>query len=419
VDQILNRVEILLLIAALVAIVARRLHVPSSVGLVVAGGALAFFDVSPGLDLTRDLIYNAFLPPLIFEAAIDLKWKELWHNFGVVLLLASAGVLVSAGVTAAGMRYIAGWPVPASLLFGSLIAATDPVSVIALFREAGLRGRLRLLVEAESLFNDSTAAILFGTALAFAAAGTGGGAAAIGLDILRTIGGAIVVGCVVAGVALLLAGRTTDHLVEITFTTVAAYGSFILAEQRHFSGVLACLTAGLIVGNLGVSMGAISHRGREAVEGFWAYAAFVVNSLIFLLIGMREAREDFLTAVASAVVAIPLVLAARAVAIYPLCAVIAPTRHRVERRHQHVLFWGGLRGALALALALGLPPDVAFREQIVRVTFAVVAFSLIVQGSTMRPLLRWLGQLPRADATPMPSPAERPGEESDLPSAPA
>ena len=193
---------------------------------------------------------------------------------------------------------------------------------------------------------------------------------------------------------LLLAGHAEDHLVEITFTTVAAYGSFLLAEHFHVSGVLATLTAGLMMGNLG-PLGAISIHGREAVQAFWDYAAFVANSLVFLLIGMHEARENFTAVWLPAVAAILLVLLGRAVAIYPCCFLFSWSALRVTTRHRHILFWGGLRGALALALALGLPPQVPARESIIAVSFAVVAFSIFVQGLTMTPLLRRFGEIPR------------------------
>ena len=166
------------------------------------------------------------------------------------------------------------------------------------------------------------------------------------------VGGSLFCGALVAGAALLLTGRTEDHLVEITFTTVAAYGSFLLAEHFHLSGVLATLTAGLIMGNIG--RWSLTDRGREAVQAFWEYAAFVANSLVFLLIGMRETRPEFLTRWPSVLRPL-LVTLARAVAVYPCCVLFRGLRSAVSTRHQHVLFWGGLRGALALALALALP----------------------------------------------------------------
>jgi hypothetical protein len=273
----IESVELLLLVAAVVAMVARRLRLPYSVGLVLGGLVLAWVPFAPDIALTRELIFNAFLPPLIFEAAIYIAWPTLRKDLPVVLTLATVGVVLSAGITTAGMHVLAHWSWPASLLFGVLISATDPVSVIATFKEAGVHGRLRELVEAESLLNDSTAAVGFGIAIAFA---TGAAITPLGTAqfLAVTIVGGVACGAAVAAALLALAGRTEDPLVEITFTTIAAYGSFLLAEHLEVSGVLATLTAGIMLGNLG-PLGAISPRGREAVQSFWDYAAFVVNSL--------------------------------------------------------------------------------------------------------------------------------------------
>jgi CPA1 family monovalent cation:H+ antiporter len=294
------------------------------------------------------------------------------------------------------MFYLVHWDWLSCAVFGILIAATDPVSVIATFREAGARGRLMVLVESEALFNDGTAAVAFGVALLFA---TGHPPTAVHAlaTLAATVIGGLMCGALVACGALLLAGRTEDHLVEISFTTVAAYGSFLLAEQFHLSGVLATLAAGLLMANYR-SLGEISPRGKEAVEAFWEYAAFLANSLVFLLIGMRGVHVHVLAIWFSAAAAILLVTLGRAAAIYPCCALFAWSGRRVSARHQHVLFWGGLRGALALALALGLPPSIPMRDDIVAISFAVVAFSVFVQGLTMTPLLRYVGEIPHPHA---------------------
>jgi len=328
---------LLMLVAAIVAMLARHLRVPYSVGLVVAGITLAFLPFAPKVELTKDLIFTVLLPPLIFEAAFYLHWKELRRDLPVILLLASVGVLLSAATTALGMHVAAGWQWPSALVFGVLIAATDPVSVIATFKEAGITGRLRLLVEAESLFNDGTSAVAFGIVVALAV-GQSLTPVAMGATLFLTVGGGLLCGALLAGILILIVGRTNDYLVEITFTTVAAYGSFLLAEYFHLSGVLATLTAGLMLGSIG-SRGAISDRGRDAVEAFWEYAAFVANSLVFLLIGMHEAHQNFAAVWVSALAAITLVILGRALAIYPSCFLFWRSAFRVSLRHQHILFW--------------------------------------------------------------------------------
>jgi len=383
----------LLLVAAVVAMLTRRFHLPYSAGLVAAGIVLAFLPFAPRVELTKDLIFTALLPPLLFEAAFYIPWDQLRRNFPVIVVLATLGVLLSAFVTAAGMHYFVHWQWLSALAFGVLIAATDPVSVIATFKEAKAHGRLLLLIESESLFNDGTAAVAFGFVVALAS-GQRLTSFEVSFLLLKVVGGGILCGAVVALVALLLAGRADDHLVEITFTTVAAYGSFLLADHLGFSGVLATIVAGLVMGNF-KKINAISPRGREAIQAFWEYAAFVANSLIFLLIGMHEAHQNFAAMFLSAATAIALVTFARAVAIYPCSLLFSRSSLRVTMKHQHALFWGGLRGAVALALALGLPSEFPNREEIISVSFAVVAFSVFVQGLTIKPLLHRIGEISR------------------------
>ncbi len=387
----LSQLGLLLFVSALVAMLTRRLRMPYTVGLVLAGMGLYFFHFYIKWHLSKDLIFSVFLPPLVFEAALFISWREFKKDLPVVALLASVGVLLAATLTAAGMHYALNWDWASAVVFGVLIAATDPVSVIATFKEARVHGRLRLLIEAESLLNDGTAAVAF-VAVLGALAGGHQDFVSIGGAMLMTMVGGALIGAVVASGFLLLAGRTPDYLVEITFTTLAAYGSFFVAEQFHMSGVLAALTAGLVVGNFR-SSALITDAGRHALEPFWEYVAFIANSLIFLLIGAQEAQQHFNGLWRPAVVAILLVTLGRAAAIYPLCAVFSRSRLKVDSRHQHVLFWGGLRGALALALALALPDDLPHHDAIITLTFAVVAFSVFVHGLTITPLLRWLGLL--------------------------
>ena len=383
----------LLLIAVFVAMLTQKLNLPYSAGLVAAGIFLAFSRFSPGLSLTKDLLFTVLLPPLIFQAAFYIQWSQLRRDLGIIVVLATLGVVLSAGLTTVGMHYLASWQWEGALVFGVLIAATDPVSVIAAFQEAGARGRLPLLVEAESLFNDGTAAVGFAMVLRIVQGHSPSPMQATG-ELLRMAGGGLLCGAAVAGAALLLVGNTQDHLVELALTTVAAYGSFLIAERFQMSGVLATLSAGLTLGNIG-SLGRISDRGKQAVQDFWEYAAFVANSLIFLLIGMRVAMQDFRSVWLPAVIAILLVTLGRAAAVYPCCALFARSESRVPARYQHLLFWGGLRGALALALALALPEEVPQRDAIVTISFAVVAFSIFAQGLSIKPLLRAAGQWPR------------------------
>ena len=379
---------LVLLTASLVAIISRRLRMPYSVGLVIAGMALTLLPTAVELPLTRDLIFSIFLPPLIFEAALRLDWKAFRRDLPVTAGLAFPGVAIAAFVVAAGMHFLTGWSWIGAALFGVLIAATDPVSVIAFFREANVNRRLSMLVEAESLLNDGAAAVGFTLLVAIAAGGTVTPIALIG-SLVWTVAGGVMMGLLVSGGLLILAGSTEDHLVEITLTTIAAYGAFLLAERCQMSGVLASLSAGLLVGNFGM-MRSISESSQGHVIAFWEYAAFLANSVVFILIGGQEAHQHQTFVASDTAAAILLVLAGRALAVYPLCALFTRSKLRIDGKYQHVLVWGGLRGALALALALALPASIPERKEIVAVSFAVVAFSVFGQGLTMPWLLRHL-----------------------------
>jgi CPA1 family monovalent cation:H+ antiporter len=262
--------------------------------------------------------------------------------------------------------------------------------VIASFRELKVQPRLAMLVESESLLNDGVAAVGFAVLAAVAISGGSPGVATVVPSFLWTLFGGILIGGAVAHAVLIIAGRTSDHLVEIALTTVAAYASFLGAESLHASGVLASLTAGLIVGNMG-AMGSISDDGREHVLSAWEYFAFLANSFVFLLIGFHEASQPIhQLGWKVGLAAIVLVLIGRAVAVYPLSALFGRSKLALPARYQHVLFWGGLRGALALALALALPAEVPERLAIIVTAFLVVAFSIFVQGLTMPWLVRRL-----------------------------
>ena len=383
-------IGLLLLVACLIGMISRRVGLPYSVGLVAAGLLIALIPEAPEFTLSRDLIFNILLPPLVFEAAMQLPWKDFRRELPVTITLALIGVALAALVVAAGLHYWLQWSWIGAGLFAVLIAATDPVAVIAAFKEMKADRRLCMLVESESLLNDGVVAVAFAV-LAAIAAGASAHAGSVIPAFLWTLFGGALVGALASGLMLLLAGRTNDHLVEITLTTLAAYGSFLIAERLHASGVLASLTAGLMIGNLGAK-GPISASGRPHVLAAWEFFAFVANSFVFLLIGMQlvgmsVTRLGWVTAA----IAILLVLAGRAIAVYPLLTLFRPSKLRVPLAFQNVLFWGGLRGALALALALTVPLTVPERDPIILSAFVVVAFSIFVQGLTMPTLVNRLG----------------------------
>ena len=386
-----EQLGLIVLIGALVAVAARRLKIPYTVGLVIAGIVLAILPIEFELNFSKELLFKVLLPPLIFEAAINIRWQDLRKDLGPIIVFATLGVLLSAAVTATIMHFAVGWIWPAAIIFGVLIAATDPVSVIATFKEAKVGGRLRLLVEAESLFNDSTAAVAFTAALAFGFGQTLG-LASTALAMLWSIGGGILSGLVVGGLALLIIGNTKDHLVELAMTTIAAFASFWLADHFELSGILATTTAGILIGNVSY-FGRITEKGGEYIEYFWEFAAFVVNSVVFVILGINVAHQGLAKFGLTILVAIIAVILGRAAAVYPCSILFAWSSLKIERNHQHIMFWGGLRGALALALALGIPDSLTYRQEVLAVTFGVVAFSLFVQGLTITPMLRRLKEV--------------------------
>jgi CPA1 family monovalent cation:H+ antiporter len=401
---LLAPIGILLLVACLIAILSRRLGLPYIVGLVVAGFLIALLPSSPDVPLSRNLIFNILLPPLVFEAALQLDWRRFRRELPLTLTLAFLGVAVAAAIVAAGMHWVVGWSWIGAALFGVLIAATDPVSVIASFREMGCTPRVSMVVESESLLNDGVAAVGFAV-VSLIAAGASPGPAQVIPAFLWSLGGGVAIGIAVSMAVLLIVGRTDDPLVEITLTTIAAWGSFLIAEHLHASGIISALSAGLMIGSLGTRL--LSPGGEDRVNSAWEYFAFLANSIVFILIGMNVANQPLrLLGSGAAAAAILLVLAGRGLSIYPLAALFSRSGWRLSAAYQHTLFWGGLRGALALALALAIPATVPERNAIIVTAFVVVAFSILVQGLTMPMLIKRFGLAGKQPEEPVAAPAE-------------
>lgn len=389
------RILLLFLTATAVALVARHFRLPYTVALVVAGLGLGSINAFQPPHLTKELLFAVFLPGLIFEAAFHIEFVEFWRNRRAVLALAVPGVAASVALTALiltpviGALHIAnGFDWRYSLVFAAVIAATDPIAVVSLFRRLGVPKRLGLLVEGESLLNDGTAVVFFSLILAFV---SGEKITAVGMlfDFALIVGAGAAVGIAVGLAASYLIRWVDDAMLEITVTTLAAYGSFLAAEQFHVSGVIATVAAGLICGNFGARTG-MSPTTRLAVEVFWEYLAFALNSLVFLLIGF-EVRIDALLAVWPAIIAaFVAVTAGRGIVVASVGLLLHRTGEKIPRAWLPVLTWGGLRGGLSMVLALGLPTEFPSRELVIAMTFGVVLLSILGQGLTMGPLLRLL-----------------------------
>jgi CPA1 family monovalent cation:H+ antiporter len=388
------QVEILvlemLLIVSLVAVVTRRFRVPYTVALVVAGLVLSL-RARLDIGITPQLILSLFLPPLVFEAAFHLPLRDLRRDGIAVFLLAVPGVLLAMVIVGGVLTLAGGLSLPLALVFGALIAATDPVSVLAIFRRLGVPKRLEVLIEAESLFNDGTAIVLFNLALAGALSG-GFRVWEGAFEFLWVSIGGLAIGLALGWVTAQLLARVDDYLVETTLTTVVAFGSYLLAEQLHVSGVLAVLAAGLVTGSLGTR--GMSPTTRIVVFNFWEYAAFLANSAVFLLIGLHIDLPLLAESWQLILLAIAAVLVSRAVATYLTTRGVA----RFPLRWSHAVFWGGPRGAIALALALSLPASLGeSRNLLLALTFGVVLFTILVQSMTMDGLLRRLKVIERSE----------------------
>jgi CPA1 family monovalent cation:H+ antiporter len=388
----------LLLAAFAIAIVARRLRIPYTVAL-VAGGLMLSWLRLPHLSplaagqrpdwLTPDVILILFLPALVFEGSVKLDVRDLLRDSVPLLLLANLGVLLAAVVTGCLAHWATGLPLPIAFLFGAIISATDPISVLAIFKDLRMNKRLSVIIEGESLLNDGTAAALFQIVLAGILAGHLGVARGIGQFAYAVVGGAIL-GTLLGYAASRITGTIDDPEVEITLTTVVAYGSYLLAYQLHLSGIIATAAAGLIVGNLGAKY-RMSPETRAALQAFWGYVAFAMNSLVFLLIGLEVHIDALARSWRPVLISVGAVLVGRAVSVYLLVPTSNLFAAMIPTRWQHVIVWGGLRGALALALALSLDSTFPDRDRVLDLTFGVVVFSILVQGLSMKPVLRLLG----------------------------
>lgn len=396
-DNVFNLIELeylilgALLIVAFVAVVVRRFRIPSTVMLVLVGIALSF-STSQTIEVTSDFILFVFLPPLLFEAAFHLDLRQFQRDTPIIALLAIVGVLLSTIIVAGIVSVGTGLPLGVALVFGSLIAATDPVSVVAIFRKLGAPKRLEVLLEGESLFNDGTAIVLFGLAIEALLGGEFNFVDGI-LDFILVSGGGIIVGLGLGWVASRLIAMVDDHLIGTTLTTVLAFGAYLVAEQLHLSGVLAVVAAGLVTGSIGER--GMSPTTRIVVFNFWEYVTFLVNSAIFLMIGLQIEVSALWENRVLGLWAVLAVLVARAISIYGLTSL----GQGIPSKWRHVLFWGGLRGAIALALTLSLPAAMGdHRNTLTLMTFSVVLFTLLVQGISMEGLLRRLGLITVSDA---------------------
>lgn len=385
----------LFIIIILVGIGARYFRLPYTTILVLAGLGLELLGFLPPIELTPELVLLLFLPPLAFEAAFHLDIDRLRQDLTPVAVLALLGVILSMAVAGLVLVVTLGIPWQVALLFGTLIAATDPVSVVAVFRELGVAKRLSTLMESESLFNDGTSIVLFRLVLAVVLTGTFSPVAGL-LEFARLVLGGMALGFGLGYLASRFLARIEDYLIEISTTVVLAWGSYLLGEYMQVSGVITVVVAGLVLGNYGARI-SFSPTTKIVLEHVLEFLSFVANSFIFLLIGLQVNFIDLRTNGAAIFWAIVAALLARAVSVYVLSALMGRISNPIPLKWRHLLFWGGLRGGVTLALALSLPTSVPGRETLIVAAFGVVLFTLVVQGLSIRPLVQRLKLISRPE----------------------
>ena len=378
-------VILLLALAAVVAIVSRVLHLPYTIVLVVVGLIVGLIGHVTTVTLSADLAYYVFLPVILFQAALETPAHHLRSNWLPIALLVLPGVLVSFALTALGLRALGEtWTV--AWIFAALIVATDPVSVVALFRRLHVDRRLTTILDCESMFNDGVAAVLFTIVVGALITGNGLHPVGAGLRFLWMGGGSLVFGVALGYLAYRLHRLIDEPMLELLFTTILAYGSFLAAESLHMSGPVACTAAGIVAGNVARGRG-MTRDVRRAVGYFWEYAAFLVNSLVFLLIGLSVNLNDIGGRLGLVLAAFAVVVLARAANVYGFGVTMLVARRPLPWSWLHVINWGGLRGTVALALVLSLPSDTPHLATIRVLTFGVVLLSLLVEGLTMPALV--------------------------------
>ena len=388
-EQLARQFALLLLGAALVGMLARRIGVPYAVALVIGGLLVEESHVTIVPTLDPGLVLFGFLPPLLFDAAFRLDTREARSLLRPILLLALPGTLLTALVVGGIVTIVLNLPLFVGLLFGSLVAATDPVAVIGVFKGLRAPPRLAAIAESESLINDGVAITVYTAVLGLALTGTGSAAEVVRIFGQEVVGGVLIGG--VLGVAFSrLTGAVDDHLIEMMLSLALAYGSYVVAQWLHASGPLACVAAGVIHGSYGRQIG-MSETTRRLLDDLWEFLGFVTNAMVFVLVGFTANLASLAAQAWPATVAIAAVLLARFVLLGSPTLVRRKGKLATSPAERVVLAWSDLRGALTITLALALPPQAPNRELIVAMSFGVVLFTLLVQGLSLPLLLRRLG----------------------------
>jgi len=388
--DLLTTLMSLLVVSSVVAILTRNLiRIPYTVALVLAGLLIGFARLIEDFHLSKELILVLFMPPILFEGALNIDLKTLRHQMSGVLLLAIPGTLLSTYLLGVASHYILGLNMALAFLLGAILSPTDPVSVLALFREQTVDRDLAVVVEGESVFNDGLGVVLYLILLQNIVGSRVGLGEAVQIFTWQVLVGAGS-GLGLGYLCHRLLGKIDDHLIEVTVSILLSFGCYIVAERFHASGVMAVVVAGIIIGNYG-RVFSMSPGTRLALAHFWEVIAFVINSLLFLLIGIDL---DFSSIIGQALdigmvfVAMTII---RFLIVWSIAALLRVSKRAWMKSWKPVIAWGGLKGSIPIALALGLPLSVPHRQDMVSVIFGVVLLSLLLQGLSFKLLLKKLG----------------------------
>lgn len=387
VTQLVTVLVILLLVATGIALVSQWLRIPYVTGLVLAGLAIAEL-LPEKIGLDNSLIFYVFLPILVFEAAINTDISRLRTTVKPIVFLAGPGVILASGITALLLKWGLGLTWMPALLVGVILAITDTVSVIAVFKEVAVPSRLTTIVEGESLFNDGVALVIFSLILQIHEAGSISVVDALQEFIVVIVGGTLV-GLALGYLSTVLILRSDEPLSNILLTGAVALGAFEIGHRFEVSGVVAVVVAGLIIGTVGLSR-SISASTRLTLLSFWESASFGVNSLIFLLIGLEINLITLWNTLPAVLLAVFAYQVGRLLSVYPLLAIVSRFDRPIPLRWQHVLFLGNIKGSLSMALALSIPSSIEGREQLIAIVFGAVLLSLVGQGTSLPWLVKQL-----------------------------
>ena len=433
--QLIRLFVVLVGSAALVTLLARRINLPYTVALVAFGMAAGALSSPLRIEIAPQLVLVVLLPALVFEASYQIDFAKLRPSLLGVSLLAGPGVLVSAALVALFLHFGAGLPTDQAFIVGAMLAATDPAAVIATFKRLVSPRRLSTLVEAESLFNDGTGIVAFTIAVGFVTSATS--PLETGVTFVTVVFVSAAIGAVAGWLASRILPNVGDHLIEISLSVVLAYGTYLVADAVHLSGVIATAVAGMVLGNYGRSLG-MSERTEEALDTVWEFVAFLATAFVFLVVGFSISLRSMADVAGPIAWAVAATFAGRAIIVYGFLGSLRLLRRGSRRRRVsggrasgdrtsdgrasdgtpdagdgrepdegdmpvgwlHVIYWSGLRGAVSTALALSLPADLPNRSLLQGITFGVVLFTLLVQATTAELVVDRWGRKPVRPANP-------------------